>query len=173
MTIWTEVTQEVINTASDLIAAHHPHLRDMRIGFVFRDTAQQGAGPLVVAQTSRVNPKLQVHLDLDFLIWIAEDVWSSAEPRIRQALLDHELCHCGINDHGAPVILPHPIEEFPEIIQRHGFWSASLFSAASAFKQAVQLDLGLALPPARPGELVRVELKSFGSLLTDGPEGDE
>lgn len=165
MTEFIEVSQDVLHTAQDLIQAYHPALRDARIGFVFRDTAAQSAGKLSLAQASKINPKLQVHLDLDFLIWIARDFWMSSGREVREALLDHELCHCDWNN-GQPRIRPHDIEEFAQIIGRRGFWSQDLFSAAPVFQRALQLDLP-DLSPRRPGGLVKVEIKSFANGLPD------
>lgn len=38
------------------------------------------------------------------------------------ALLDHELRHCGFDQKGAPIIVQHDVEEFVGTIKRYGLW---------------------------------------------------
>lgn len=66
-----------------------------------------------------------------FCIEIAQDIWEALPEKQRIALVDHELCHCfrEINDDTGEWMLsirPHDVEEFAEIVQRHGLWSSDL-----------------------------------------------
>lgn len=143
MIIWSEVTQEVLKIAQDLIKKYHPGLEDSRIGFVFRSEAGKSGGKFVVAKAAKVPEKYQpLNLEIDFLIWIAFDTWVNFDTNQRQALIDHELYHCTSED-GTFKLRGHDVEEFAEVIKRWGMWNSSLMDSAAAFEKALQLDLGL------------------------------
>lgn len=38
------------------------------------------------------------------------------------ALLDHELRHCGFDQNGLPIIIQHDVEEFCGTVERYGLW---------------------------------------------------
>jgi hypothetical protein len=65
-----------------------------------------------------------------FLILISEDAWRVLNPDQREALVDHELAHVGadIDDKGNTVfsIKPHDIEEFRDVVARHGMYLADI-----------------------------------------------
>lgn len=163
MVEWTEVSSEVLDIAQELIHDHHPHLREAVIGFLFRSEASVSKGSIVLAQPSKVDAKTQALLEshgavpFDFLIWIAKDEYDRLSLEQRQALVDHQLCHCVQGDNGF-AIRGHDFEEFQSIVDRYGFWNYSLLNASNAFKKAVQLDLSLN-PEIAPlkGKIVSVQ----------------
>jgi hypothetical protein len=61
-----------------------------------------------------------------FVIEIALEVWAKLDEASRAALVDHELCHCVLDedDNGDLVltIVGHDIEEFHGVLSRHGLW---------------------------------------------------
>ena len=86
----------------------------------------------------------------DFVILLSRPFWRDArvtDPQ-RQALLDHELCHAALtyDEKGEPVedergrlvyrIRKHDIEEFTDIVARHGCYKADLERFAQALKHA-------------------------------------
>lgn len=77
-----------------------------------------------------------------FLITIAKDIWMQLDSEKRHALVDHELCHCGIS--GEKIcMLPHDVEDFTAIVRRRGLWTpdlASLVKAAGGAQQSLDLD---------------------------------
>ena len=150
---WEEVTQEVLDLAGEIIAAHHPHLEDAKVGFVFRSEASKSGDKIVLGQAAKVSAKLRPHLDLDFIIWLAEDEWQHLEPIQKRALVDHELCHCDWHD-GRPRMRHHDVEEFYVILIRYGLWTDNLKRAKSVFETAVQGELPLGM---KRGEVVRVQ----------------
>jgi hypothetical protein len=135
MTEWTEVTNEVLDIAKEIIDLYHPFLKEARIGFVFRDTTGTSSGKEVVAKTSKVPEKYKPYMDLDFFIWIAEDFWTDLSLERCQALIDHELCHCGLGDNGW-IMIGHDVEEFGVILERYGLWNRDLFNAGKAMQKA-------------------------------------
>lgn len=150
--------------ATGLIPAHHPHLEGIRIEYVFRDTAAKKAGKEVwgtARKVSGLNAYLaatgdEVPVDTDvedlFVIEIAEDIWAKLNDRQRRALVDHELCHCGItvDDAGevSLTMIGHDLEEFASIVERHGLWRADVEVFARAAWEAQELPLGLDIAPS-------------------------
>ncbi len=137
---WSEADPSVINTAKMLIKAYHLHLLDARICFVFRKEAQKTNGKDVLAQASKVTAKMQPFFEYDFLIWVSKEDWERSDSAFREALIDHELCHCKLGENGWKLIR-HDVEEFHEIIARHGFWNRSLKKGAAVMKNAAQISL--------------------------------
>lgn len=142
MAEWFEVEQDVLDIAEDLIDKYHGPLREARIAFIFRDVAQESGGRKVLGQASKISDKMKAILDYDFLIWISHEDWVTFPYKHRQALIDHELCHCKFDiAEGKASMRPHDIEEFQEIIDRHGFWSESLRAAVPAIEKSWQDSL--------------------------------
>lgn len=141
MTIeWEEASPSVIHTAEELIEKYHPWLREARIGFVYRDKAQKSKGRMILAQAQTVPAKLQVYLEYDFLIWVSKENWEKYADVQRLALIDHELCHC-VRDDGVWTIRPHDIQEFWQVIERHGLWNNDLRQGREVMEQAIQRPL--------------------------------
>jgi predicted metallopeptidase len=62
-----------------------------------------------------------------FLIQIVVPNWDNFEARQHVAILDHEICHIHYNDETDVMGLrPHTVEEFPEVVDRHGAYHPSL-----------------------------------------------
>ena len=134
MTIYTTASPaETIGT--QLIRRHHPRLDETEVRFVFRDEHQTSKGKAVLARTrliSGLNAWLAGGMPDDgdeperfFLIEIAADLWAELDADGREALIDHELCHCGIEqlDSGPRLyVTAHDLEEFVAIVARHGTW---------------------------------------------------
>jgi hypothetical protein len=127
-----------------LVKAMHVHLRDAKIGFLFRKDIKR-RGVIVLAQASKVGGKLAHFSHLDFLVEVNWMAWTTLSPARRVALLDHELSHFGRDetDKGETkyVILPHDLEEFHAIARRWGSWRASLADFANALGEGQQLGL--------------------------------
>lgn len=146
---------QVRRLADDLILDHHRHLMGVDIRFVFVDPIPVSKGKQVWGRARKVGglnaflghriPEDEI-VDGDrdwsfFVIEIARDVWDHLEPAGRMALLDHELCHCDIGEDAEGnrklVTRAHDIEEFQEVVRRHGLWRPDVES----FAGAVQLTL--------------------------------
>jgi len=82
----------------------------------------------------------------DFIILLNREEWLGAEFSRAQmlSLVDHELCHCAarLDKYGEQVqdsegrgswrIRRHDVEEFVEVVRRHGLWKADLEQFARA-----------------------------------------
>ena len=162
MTIWTVVSTEVLEIAQELIHEYHPSLIEARVAFVFRDKASKSGNKMILGKASKISDKLKVHLDYDFLIWLAEEEYSEMLPEQRRALIDHALSHCSFVDQ-IPEMRHHDIEEFKGIIERYGFWNISLLEIKPALTNALQMKMPIEIPErgaviaARPDVMAEVE----------------
>jgi predicted metallopeptidase len=135
----------VLNLVVKIQRQHHQHLRGQRLEVVFRSEAAKDRGKVVLGKARKVTGlnAFLAHSETEpfFLIELAEDVWETLTDEAREALIDHELSHFGvaINDQAETVlqINPHDLEEFNDIVRRHGLWRADL----EAFAAAAQLLL--------------------------------
>jgi predicted metallopeptidase len=153
---------EVQAIAETLIAEHHPHLQGVPIRYVYVDPPPKSKGKTVWGRARKKGP-LDAHLaELEetdfFVIEAAQAVWEEMTHAQRVALVDHELCHCGLSDKGKLTLLAHDLEEFNAVVQRRGLWrdSVKVFVRAGA---AADRQLGLELDDAAgPG----LQLTDYG-----------
>lgn len=136
---WSEAPQSVLSTAQDLINQYHPWLTTARIAFVMRSESQKHGERYIVGQATKIADKMKPHFEFDFLIWLSEQDYTSMDSARREALIDHELCHCGYSlKSGTWTIREHDIQEFGVIIQRHGLWTSELMQMGEIIDQYKQ-----------------------------------
>ncbi|MFP3915863.1 MAG: putative metallopeptidase, partial [Actinomycetota bacterium] len=137
---------EVAKIAEDLIPKHHEHLQGAPILYVFRDVAMVSRGKTIAAKARRVSglnaflvavaAGTEDSVDHTFFVMeVAEDWWADASEPQRVALVDHELCHFGIDEEDEGPVLrirAHDIEEFRSVVRRHGLWNEDVESFAAA-----------------------------------------
>jgi hypothetical protein len=128
---------DVRKIAEDLIPKYHPHLTNVRIEYAFGDKTPKHGGKEVWGYVRKIS-SLPAYLASQpgdqkagdttpfFVMVISEDVWVNLYPDKRTALVDHELCHCGVevDDEGNHklILIPHDMEEFSSIVRRYGLW---------------------------------------------------
>jgi hypothetical protein len=122
---WSEAPAEVIRLATQLIEEHHPDLAEASVAFVMRSKRGKFLGKFVLGKASKVPDRLKPYIDFDFLIWLSEEDWKELDPETKRALIDHELCHCTMQN-GKPKMRAHDIEEFYCIAHRYGLWHPQL-----------------------------------------------
>ena len=76
----------------------------------------------VFATTKKVDPLLNHFSEADFIILIDETYWMYADAAQKQALIDRQLCYCGVDEKGKWVIWPTDVECFIGEVLRHGLW---------------------------------------------------
>lgn len=165
---WEEASLSVIHTAEDMIKKYHPHLGEAIILFMYRSEPASSGGRDVFAKTSKVAAQMRALLDeADFIIWVSKPDWERNASPWREALIDHELCHCMMVD-GEAAIRPHDVEEFFQIIERHGYWNTTLKCLMLAQQAALP---GMETEANKPGRVftmspdrMTVEVKSFGAI---------
>lgn len=160
---------EVRIIANKVIRDVHQHLHGVRIDYVFVAKSDKDGPVPILSKGKQVHGKAKKITGLNaflaqnddnpegeefFVIEISHYSWVYMTPEQRIALVDHELCHCIIeqSEDGTMLTLrPHDVEEFTEIIQRHGLWQPDvedfakvaakklpLFDAAAAIDDASQ-----------------------------------
>lgn len=144
---------EVKEIAEDIIDKYHPHLQDAKdvIGYYFREGSSAWAGKAkkCTAFERFVTGKM-------LFVFINSDAWNAMKHDQRVALVDHELCHFSrksIQDVDPKTgkwieiydpadkaeswsIREHDVEEFSDIIKRHGLWDTGIEKFAAAVREA-------------------------------------
>lgn len=142
----------------------HRHLRKSRIGCVYRQQLAGKVGKMVLAHASKVGSKLKHWAELDFLIELNWLAWTNMEPQQKLALIDHELCHFGMetkeNGDEKCLILPHDVEEFTPIVARWGLWKEDVRAFAKVARQFELFDA----TPAPEGPTLTLESTAPPSL---------
>lgn len=146
----------------DLVHAHHSHLRDARIALAWHKGwkgDKDGRVKLgMCVKASDLNRQLA---DFDFIIILNREFWTSpsVNDEKKRALLDHELCHAQVveDENGDPAqnelgqviyrMRKHDVEEFADIVERHGVWKRDLELFFQAARRGPQLPLEA--PPAQ------------------------
>lgn len=160
---WTSAPQHIIDLAKRIIREHHPKLADARIAFIMRSEAPTSNGKTTYGKAKKVSAELQVHINYDFIIWLAADEYRSLTQLQREALIDHELSHCHWDGLNASM-RPHDVEEFSHIIERYGFW----WPGSKDFEKAVQQTLPITATEPREGTVGTIDM---GKMLHKVAEG--
>jgi len=139
--------------AAGIIAEHRPELKILDICYMFRDEAAISDGKVIAGRCIRVDDRNWTVHKHDFIIEIAKDVWDEATDEFRLALVDHELGHAGIRideESGGPDMTDegrirtythrHDIEEFEDVLERHGPYHKALRDFLLAFVKRAEGD---------------------------------
>lgn len=117
---------EVEEIARVLIPRHHSHLVEAKIRYLWRYGKWESQGQTTLGKCYRLSARDEFLTGHNFLIMINWPAWQASTPEQRTALVDHELSHAGMDEDkdGNPrwVTVPHDVEEFAAIIERHGLW---------------------------------------------------
>lgn len=135
--------------ANDIIDKHRPELKMLKISYMFRDKAPLSNGIVTAGMCYRQDDKQRTLHGYDFIIEIGRDLWDEATDDFKRALMDHELGHVGIrwqapNDPEMTEDVPpriktyckrHEIEEFSDVLKRHGTYHESLRNFLAAYAE--------------------------------------
>lgn len=129
--ITPEANPGIYQMMRDLIRKDHERLAEARICLVWRyGWKRDKGGHLVLGKCKKASDYDKTFAEFDFVILLNAEAWQKLEWRQRVALLDHELCHAtrSVNKAGESVwrIRKHDVEEFREIIERHGCYKQDL-----------------------------------------------
>lgn len=144
---------EVRTLAESIIAEHHPHLATASILYVMRYPSWKSKGNPVGGCARLATPFDRAALDdkaLAFVITLNAEEWERLPLPTQTALLDHELCHCEYDFNkesdddplAAYCIVGHDVEEFGDVIERHGLWTNDLQQFADEVGRQLELQLG-------------------------------
>lgn len=133
-----------------LIKENHPHLTDAKIALFWQHGwAEDADGKLVLGRASKANDLNRALHEHDFAIELNHEVFNSSNWTIEQAraLIDHELTHCEVkrdsdgaivtDEQGRTVyrIRKHDIEEFRDVVARHGLYKGDLEKFAESIRE--------------------------------------
>lgn len=176
---------EVEKLADELIVKHHAHLNrtDVTIKCVFRDPPAKSRGKIVLGKAGKVGGRSAYLVALEhaarvepgepvdfFVVEIAYEPWQGLTDRQRLALVDHELSHLDVelDDNGNRKLVTrgHDLEEFTEVVQRHGLWRppvAEFTEVAKAAQLTFPINAGGAGDVLRTGSGLRIaaEIRSI------------
>lgn len=97
------------------------HLLGCPIKFLLRLKPQKSKGRIILGKAKACSETEELLHHYRFVITIDEGYWMSS-PEKREALLFHELMHCGFTAKGKPTTWAHDIEEFFAVFKRFGDW---------------------------------------------------
>jgi hypothetical protein len=130
--------EEAKRLAIDLIAKHHPDLSMARIRYICRNKAAKKAGRSVPGNVYKMGGKYEYLVGCDFIIEIALQVWNDFNSNQRKAIVDHLLSRCiGEEQEDGTMkwrIRPPEVQEFPEVVERHGQWNNELIDMGKSIK---------------------------------------
>jgi len=128
-----------------LIASEHGDLKGTKIVIAWRIGWRIDANGHLRLGQCRKRGDLDRELDsFDFVILLNKEAWPGMNDSQKVALIDHELCHAQVvvdadgepkkDDRGRFVcrIRKHDIEEFRDIVDRHGLYTDDLAAIAQA-----------------------------------------
>jgi hypothetical protein len=133
-----------------LIEEHHAHLSEAKIVIGWRFEKKEDAdGRLWLGSLKKASDLDRSLHEYDFVMMLNHEfVNQAATDQQIEALIDHELCHGAatkdahgefkVDERGRRCyrIRKHDVEEFREIISRHGAWKSDLESFFGAWKEA-------------------------------------
>lgn len=92
-------------------------------------------GKVILGKAQKTGGLLKFYSEVDFVLIFQVEIWTSLKLDQKRALVNHELCHCGRGE-SEWTIKGHDLEEFRQIIERHGFWhkEAQRFAESAQFK---------------------------------------
>lgn len=141
--------EDMYDLMDDLIARHHKHLEEVAVGLAFYSGWNPDSDGQLKLGKCRIVSELDRKLHgCGVIIVLNQDAWEAFSEKQRAALLDHELCHAELklnkdletvrDDDGRPVcrLRKHDIEEFREVVERHGIWTSGLRDFAESVLRA-------------------------------------
>lgn len=139
-----ETAENVESIAGGLIPNYHPELATARIMYVFVSEASKKNGKDVLGKAQKLSGFSEWALENDFVITVAQDKWQELTENQRTALVDHMLERCsGEEDEDTGEmkwrIRDPDVQEFPNILHRHGAWNEDLQGFVS-MAQGIDID---------------------------------
>lgn len=161
-----EFAPEVKKIAEELIPKYHPHLITVRIDYVFSDATPMAGGKEVCGNMKKISglaaflatpPSAEAGATVDeegnpilpnndpfFCLSIAKPAWEVMDTSSRIAEVDKRLCYAGTKekeDGSFSLVLLRPdVEEFGEIIDRHGMYQSGISTFVERAKRHSPVD---------------------------------
>ena len=144
----TNKVNEPYAIMEDLIERLLPDLHGCRIVLAWKEWKPNKDGQVTLGKCRKASDvDRSLHL-YDFIIFLSESAWDEFDERQRQALVFHELNHCGRDkdkdgepredEDGNPVwrIVRHDMEEFSTVVKHFGLYKQDLAEFARTCAEA-------------------------------------
>jgi hypothetical protein len=140
----------------ELVVKYHEDLAQARIALAWNLSWKPDVdGRVQIGKCKKASDLDRELMDYDFVIVLQREFWQekAVDDSQRRALLDHELCHGALklDKDGEPVedergrkvyrTKKHDVEEFTEVIARHGCYKRDLERFAAALRKSKQPSL--------------------------------
>jgi len=110
------------------------HLHCAEILWLYTSKTLRDKGRIVTAKVSKVAELAQAMMlgdsdagDVpDFCVVVGANEWEKLTTEQQEAVVDHELCHMLMCDCAVPTLLPHDLQEFRGVVERHGLYLEDL-----------------------------------------------
>lgn len=142
----------------ELIKKHHDHLSGRRVDFLFVERKDKDGNSQAITKRGKnlygqaklvtgLNAYLAGFHAADerpfFVILITKHFWTNASDLFKQALVDHELCHCEYDSEKDKYsTVDHDVTEFTQIVKRWGLWNWEVEAFVKAAKAQATEILG-------------------------------
>jgi hypothetical protein len=170
----------------DLVHDHHSELRGARIALAWSLSWKPDVdGRVTLGKCKRASDLDRELVDLDFVIILQQEFFQDAlvTNAQRRALMDHELCHATVKldenyepmeDERGRIVYrtrKHDIEEFSEIVERHGLYKRDLEQFARAINRS-KVKQGELFDASEPAEPITVPPETLPPPTIEGEEED-
>ena len=129
---------EIKNLAEELITNYHPSICEAKIAYLWNSKEMKRSGQTVIGKAKKCSKDVKAISSYDFIITLSFPTWNTLTDKQKKAALDHELTHCSIDITGEEPkveIVPHDVEEFLEIIDRHNLYKEDLVALGRIVKK--------------------------------------
>lgn len=133
---------DVVELAEEVREAYHAErLEGAVMAYLFVPKGARKGGKISLAHAQKESDKAKLLSRVDFVVCLSKDQWQKLNHEQRRALVDHELCHCEprFDKAGARIgwaTKSHDVEEFAEVIKRHGLWKDDVAEFVEAIRQS-------------------------------------
>lgn len=127
-----DLATEVLKEKEDLFAIAHS---GARIGFLTSTEYKSKSGIITFADTRAVKGVWTYYVPYDFIITFYiryTDLLSKEQLKI---LMWHELKHCGVKPNGVFYLIPHDVQDFSDILDKHGHKWANIEQVGGDFEK--------------------------------------
>ncbi len=138
----TEIAGRLIAEIPD--HTEHRHLQYAEIMWLYTSKALKDRGRSVVAKVTKVSELAQAMMVgdsdegvPDFVVVVSADKWETLTEQQQAAVVDHELCHMYMADCAIPTLLPHDLQEFRGVVERHGLYTSDLSMMAASMQMSL------------------------------------
>jgi hypothetical protein len=148
----TIIGQPIYAMLRNLVDAHHQELEQAKIALAWCTSWRPDVdGRVTLGKCKKASDLDRELVAFDFIILLRKAFWQDSRVSVEQrvALLDHELCHAAVrvdDRTGDPVtdergrivyrMRKHDVEEFADVVRRHGIYKSDLEVFAAALRQA-------------------------------------